>query len=89
MEWRRRLKCIEAAVAEALAHPDKHAPPPVLTLGLRLRTWQTLPHAGGLLDQPEALMQQIDAALAAYDAWQVHQKKRQAAFNPLEAAADV
>jgi hypothetical protein len=68
LEWRRRLKRIEAAVAETLAHPDKHAPPPVLTLGLRLRTWQTLPHVGGLLDQSEALMQQIDAALAAYDA---------------------
>ena len=85
MEWRRRLKCIKAAVAKVLADPDKHAPPPVLTLGLRLRTWQTLPHVGGLLDQPEALMQQIDAALAAYDAWQAYQQKRQAAFNTIEA----
>ena len=89
MEWRRRLKRIEAAVAEALAHPDKHAPQPVLTLGLRLRTWQTLPHVGGLLDQSEALMQQIDAALAAYDAWQAHLERRQAAYHTLEAAADV
>jgi hypothetical protein len=86
LEWRRRLKHIDAAVAKVLAHPDKHAPPPVLTLGLRLRTWQTLPHVGGLLDQPEALMQQIDAALAAYDAWQVHLERRQAAFNTIEAA---
>lgn len=34
-------------------------------------------------------MQQIDAALAAYDAWQVHLERRQAAYHTLEAAADV
>ena len=69
MEWRRRLKRIESAVVAYLSTPEVKAAPPVLTLALRLRQWQSLPVAGGLLDQPESLMQQIDTALAAYNAW--------------------
>lgn len=53
----------------------KHLKEPyLLTLGLRLRRWEVLPFDGGLLDQPEALMQQIDAALDAYDEWRARQE---------------
>lgn len=60
---------------DARAHHRQGSPPPVLVLADRCQTWRTLPYAGGLLDQPEALMQQLDVAIGAREAWLYQQRQ--------------
>jgi hypothetical protein len=51
-----------------------------LRLAEQCKQWDTLPFSGGLLDQPEALMQQLDMALLAKEIW-LDERKRQAALK--------
>lgn len=41
-------------------------PPPILGLAFQCERWNTLPHAGGLLDQPAGLMRKMTALLNVY-----------------------
>ena len=42
-------------------------PPPELDLALKCQRWNTLPHAGGILDQPEGLMDKLGWVLNVYN----------------------
>lgn len=41
-------------------------PPPELDIGLNCQAWQTLPDAGGYLEQDYALMKRMNTALNIY-----------------------
>lgn len=49
--------------------------PEILALALRCRRYNTLPHSGGLLDQPPGLIDAISVALNVYDAINIHKER--------------
>jgi hypothetical protein len=44
-------------------------PPPALKLAWRMKRWGQLPKAGGLLEQPLAIMTQVEMALHTFEAF--------------------
>lgn len=51
------------------AEGKSQSPPPELSRAWRCQGWQTLPRAGGLDDQPLALMLLMETAMYTYDAF--------------------
>lgn len=50
-------------------------PPPALRLAFRCERWGVLPVEGGILDQPEWLMNQLDTSKSVYDAWKMYSSR--------------
>jgi len=55
-------------MAAADAVDKKGIPPPALKLAWQCLNWNTLPYAGGLRDQPIAMMRDMNTAIAVYNA---------------------
>jgi hypothetical protein len=47
---------------------DKGLPPDELRLAFRCQQWGTLPHSGGLFDQPAGLVERMTTAINVYNA---------------------
>ena len=50
----------------------KGPPPGELMLAWQAQTWNTLPEAGGLRDQPAGLIERMSATLRVYDAMKIY-----------------
>jgi len=50
--------------------------PPLLELALHCKTWNSLPRAGGILDQPYGLMQRLTAVYNVYSAFKLFANER-------------
>jgi len=55
-------------LAAADCAEGKGPPPGELTLAWQAQSWQALPEAGGLRDQPAGLLDRMGASLRVYDA---------------------
>lgn len=51
------------------------SPPDALMLALRCRQWGALPLGGGMLEQPDWLIEQMSRTLNTYDAWRGYADK--------------
>jgi len=61
----------------------KGSPPDELRLAFRCQQWGTLPHSGGLLDQPAGLVERMTIAVNVYNAmkaWGERDPKQDASF---------
>jgi hypothetical protein len=70
-------------LAAALYADGKGSPPDELRLAFRCQQWGTLPHSGGLLDQPAGLVERMTIAVNVYNAWKSYitrDPKQDAAF---------
>jgi hypothetical protein len=56
-------------LAAALCAEGEGDPPPELSLYWQAQTYNALPRAGGLLDQPAGLLGRMSAAGNVYGAW--------------------
>ena len=56
-------------LAAADCAEGKGPPPGELTLAWQAQSWQALPEAGGLRDQPAGLLERMSTALSVYDAF--------------------
>ena len=60
-------------IRAAVAYADRRGPPPYpLRYALQAEMYGALPCAGGLRDQPVALLNQMAACLNIYQAWQAY-----------------
>jgi len=70
-------------VLDGRGNPVTVLPPDELRLAFRCQQWGTLPHSGGLLDQPAGLVERMTIAVNVYNAmkaWGEHDPKRDAEF---------
>ena len=59
-------------LAAADCAEGKGPPPGELTLGWQEQSWQALPEAGGLNDQPAGLLERMGASLRVFDAMRAY-----------------
>lgn len=62
-------------LAAAAAGQRKGDPDPLLKLALRCERWEALPLPGGMLDQPDWLMDQFAVSLNVFHAWRSYTDK--------------